>query len=90
MKSINLKIEDGLHEQIDELSNRKYSGNRSKLIREALHTFVDESRKQYDNIPSEIKARIAFIMQLMLTGHPDKDWEIVQSEVMTLWKNMQS
>ncbi len=90
MKSVNLKVEDSLLEKIDELSHRKHSGNRSDLIREALHVFVDESQKHYENIPAEIKTRIAFIMQLILTGQPDRDWEIIQSEVMALWKNVQS
>ena len=90
MKSVNLKVEDNLLMKIDELSNRKYSGNRSNLIREALSSFVDESQKQYDNIPSEIKVRIAFILQIVLNGKSDRDWKIIQKEVTELWKNVQS
>lgn len=89
MKQINLKIDDELLKKIDAHAEKAYSGNRSSLVRDALDAFIDESQKQYEGIPPEIKERIAFMMLLVLNGKQDEDWEILQSEVMELWKNVQ-
>ena len=88
MTTVSLKLEDELLARVDSLASKKEI-SRSEAIRQALAEYVAGAQAQYTGIPRELKDRVEFIKLLVLEGGPDKDWELVQKEVSSLWITLQ-
>jgi len=89
MPTISVKIDEGLLAQVDLLSQKKQL-SRSECIRQALKTYITGDQFQYERLPPELKEKIDFLFMLTLNGTPDKDWELIQQEVESLWTSMES
>lgn len=89
MPTISVKLDEGLLAQVDLLSQKKQL-SRSECIRQALKTYITGDQFQYERLPPELKEKIDFLFMLTLNGTPDKDWELIQQEVESLWTSMES
>lgn len=89
MPTISVKLDEGLLAQVDLLSQKKQL-SRSECIRQALKTYITGDQFQYERLPPELKEKIDFLFMLTLNGTPDKDWELIQQEVKSLWTSMES
>ena len=89
MPTISVKLDEGLLAQVDLLSQKKQL-SRSECNRQARKTYITGDQFQYERLPPELKAKIDFLFILTLNGAPDKDWELIQQEVESLWTSMES
>ena len=89
MPTISVKLDEGLLAQVDLLSQKKQL-TRSESIRRALTAYITDNQLQYKGLPPELKEKMEFLFMLTLNGTPDKDWELIQQEVESLWTSMES
>ena len=89
MASISTRVEETLYHQLENVAKRD-GRSKSDIVRIAVEQFLSKEAAQRSDIPDSIKERTEFITQIVLTGTPDRDWELIQTEMIDLWKNMQS
>ena len=89
MPTISVKLDEGLLAQVDLLSQKKQL-SRSECIRQSLTAYIAGAQHQYEELPLEMVEKVDFLFMLTLNGSPDKDWELIQQEVESLWTSMQS
>ena len=89
MGTISTRIDESLCQKLADFAKQD-GRSKSDIVRIAVEQFLSKEAAQRSDIPDSIKERTEFITQIVLTGTPDRDWELIQTEMIDLWKNMQS
>ncbi len=84
MKMLNVRIEDNLMTQLEQLSSLE-KVTKSELVRKSLMAYIAKSAVEYEKIPKEIIFRLDFLNQIANYGDCNLDnWKLIGEEVKEL------